>query len=54
MTVTFIKRECDRHPGCYTMSEKCERCHDEEFDRRIAAIFADLDRTLGKVLGAAA
>ncbi len=48
--VTFIKRECDRHPGCYTMTDRCERCHAEDFARSMDEIFAKWRREVRRVL----
>lgn len=40
MTVVFIKRECDRHPGCYTLTDKCERCVTEDFHAAMDDVWA--------------
>lgn len=38
--VIFIKRECDKHPGCFTMTNKCDLCIDEEFEDHVSKMFA--------------
>lgn len=41
MTVVIVKRECDRHPGCYMLAGKCERCVVEDFSAALVAKFRD-------------
>lgn len=46
MTVTIIKRECDKHPGWYTMSDRCEVCIKEEFDAALDEIWSEFAKQL--------
>jgi hypothetical protein len=50
--VTFIKRECDRHPGCYTMTDKCEVCATEDFRAAVAEIWQRFAEETGRILAA--
>lgn len=50
MTVIFIKRECKRHPGCFTMGEECERCIEDEFRARGDHILDDYAKAISDLL----
>lgn len=54
MSVTFIKRECEPHPGCFTMSDRCDKCIDENLRDAFAICHgnfaASLSRALGKLI----
>lgn len=49
MTVVFIKVECPRHPGHWTMGEPCDFCIQESFRKRMDEIFDDFRKELRKV-----
>ena len=39
---TFVKRECQHHPGHWTMNERCDQCFREEADRILAELYRSI------------